>query len=111
MRQPLLLTLLLAGLIGLAAPAQAHGRHGHQAHVKPFVQVVPWPDGYWQDYMLRPWRMVPPMARASSCHAQSAAHDALALPPGGLLPAALLPAVLPPPPPAGVEAGHLCPSG
>jgi hypothetical protein len=61
MRQPLLLTLLLAGLIGLAAPAQAHGRHGHQAHVKPFVQVVPWPDGYWQDYMLRPWRMVPPM--------------------------------------------------
>lgn len=61
MRQPLLLTLLLAGLIGLAVPAQAHGRHGHHAHVKPFVQVLPWQHHDWRDHTVDPWRMGPPM--------------------------------------------------
>lgn len=42
MQRPLLLALLLAGLIGLAAPAQAHGRHGHG-----------------QDYVVRAWGPAP----------------------------------------------------
>ena len=59
MQQPSLLALLLAGLIGLAAPALAHGRHGdHAGDVKPFVQVLPWHDN-WQDDMVGPWRRVP----------------------------------------------------
>ena len=50
MPQSLLLALLLAGAIGLAVPAQAHGWRGHYAHrVGPSAQVPPWQDGYWQD--------------------------------------------------------------
>jgi hypothetical protein len=63
MRQPLLLTLLLAGLIGLAAPAQAHWRHGHDAHVKPFVQVVPRPDGLLAGLHAAPVAAGPSIAR------------------------------------------------
>jgi hypothetical protein len=62
MRQPLLLALLLAGSIGLAAPAQAHGPQGHHARdVKPFVQVLPWQQDDRQDDMVHAWRQVPPV--------------------------------------------------
>jgi hypothetical protein len=64
MQRPLLLALLLAGSIGLAAPAQAHeppheahGRHARE--VGPFVQVLPGQQRYWQDYMAGPWWPAP----------------------------------------------------